>query len=159
MMEYRIGGTMEEARTLLPRCFRCMGLAAAALLALWLGGCATGTRSVASLRDAPHKVYSFEVPADYRTVHERIVQRARQRYAYAGVPTRQPGVTTDLTPESQSAAITLWDSGGIGIRYLLSADIRAIDPARTSVDLYAAGKKQQQEARLWAAWADTPLEN
>jgi hypothetical protein len=130
---------------------------AAALAILWLGGCGPG--NAATLRDTSNRVYSFEVPADYTTVHERIVRRARQRYVFTGVPTHQPGVSVDLSIENQSSVITLWNSGGIGIRYRLGAEIRAIDPARTRVDLYAAGKSDRQEARLWAAWADTPLGN
>ena len=129
------------------------------LAVLWLGGCRSGSGNVAKLRDTSNKVYSFEVPADRATVHERIVQRARRRYAYTGVPTRQRGVSVDHSPESRFSVITLWDSGGIGIRYLLSADIRAINPTRTRVDLYAIGKRNQQEARLWAAWADTSIED
>lgn len=133
----------------------CVSTTVAVLTSLWLAGC--GPHSAVGLRDASHKIYSFEVAADYAAVHERIIQRARRQYVFAGPPRRQPGVTARLSPESRSAAVTLWDSGGIGIRYRLSAEIREIDPARARVDLYAAGKSDRKEARLWAAWANTPL--
>jgi hypothetical protein len=125
---------------------------------LWIGGCGSGAGSVADLRSDSHKAYSFEVPADYRTVHERILLRARQRYAFTAMLRHQPGISAELSPEGPSSTITLWDSGGIGIRYRLGAEIRAIDPEHTKVDLYAAGKSDRQEARLWVGWADTPIE-
>jgi len=134
-----------------------MSAAAAVLASLWLVGC--GPHSAVGLRDASHRIYSFEVAAGYTAVHERIIQRARQQYVFAGAPRRQPGVTARLSPENRSATVTLWDSGGIGIRYRLGAEIRAIDPARARVDLYAAGKSDREEAHLWAAWAHTPLED
>jgi hypothetical protein len=131
-------------------------VAAALPASLWLGGCAPA--SVADLREKARGTYSFEVPANYAAVYDRIVQRTRQRYVFTARPTLQPGVSADISAESQSATITLWDSGGIGIRYLVRAEIRAIDPTRTRMDLYAARKADNREALLWAAWADTPLE-
>jgi hypothetical protein len=133
-------------------------LLAAVTMLLWIGGCRSGTGSVANLRDASNKAYSFEVAADYQTVHERILLRARQRYAFAGVPTHQLGVSVELSPAKQSSTITLWDSGGIGIRYRLRVEILAIDADHTEVELYATTRKDRQEARLWAAWSDTPME-
>lgn len=130
---------------------------AALLSSWWLGGCAPG--SVADLREKPHSKYSFEVAADYATVYERIVRRARQRYVFTGAPTLQPGVSADLSSESRSATVTLWNSGGIGLRYLVRAEIHAISPARAKVELYAARRSDSPEALLWAAWADTPLDN
>jgi hypothetical protein len=126
---------------------------------LWLGGCGSGSKSVAGLRTESHKVYSFEVASDYRTVYDRIFLRARNRYASTAIPTSQPGVNARLNPESRSGTITLWDSGGIGIRYRLSVEIQAIDSGRTQVDLYAANRNARGEARLWAGWADTAMEN
>lgn len=123
---------------------------------LWLSGCGPG--SVAGLRTQSNAACSLQVDADYTTVYNRIALRARWQYATIRVATHQPGVTADLFPESQSATVTLWDSGGIGLRYRLSAKIRAIDPAHTKVDLFAAGKSDRREARLWAAWASMPLE-
>ncbi len=120
--------------------------AAVAAGMLWLGGCGGGSKSAAGLRTVSHKAYSFDVAADYRTVYERILLRARKRYAFAGISRSQPGVSAELSPESQSGTITLWDSGGIGIRYRLSAEIQAIDPGRTRVDLYAAGKNDPRRS-------------
>ena len=97
--------------------FRVPGMTAALLALWWLGGCAPG--SVAGLREKPHSTYSFEATADYATVYERIVRRARQRYVFTGATTRQPGISEDISAESQSATVTLWDSGGIRIRYLV----------------------------------------
>ncbi len=134
-------------------------LAVAAAAILWLGGCEGGSKSAARLRTESHRAYSFYVAADYKTVYERILLRARPRYVFAGIPRSQPGVSAELAPEDQSGAITLWDSGGIGIRYRLSAEIQAVDPGRTRIDLYAAGKNARREARLWAGWADTAIEN
>lgn len=131
-----------------------MGVAAGLLC---LAGCG-GPSSVASLRSSSHQVYSFEVAADYQVVHERILLRARQRYTLPNQPRIQLGVSAQVSPESRSSTITLWNGGGIGIRYRLSAEIQAIAPDRTRVDLYAAGKPDRAEARLWAGWADTPLE-
>lgn len=133
-------------------------LAAIAAGMLWLGGCGSGSKSATGLRTESHRAYSFEVAADYRTVYERVLLRARQRYAFAGLPRSQPGVSAELVPEDQSGTITLWEGGGIGIRYQLSAEIQAIDPGQTRVDLYAANKNARGEARLWAGWADTAIE-
>ena len=135
---------------------RVLRMAAIVLVSLWLGGCGPG--SPGSLRTESHVACSLEVDADYATVYDRIVLRARWQYARIRVATHQPGVSADLFPESQSGTVTLWDSGGIGLRYRLSARIQAIDPTHTRVDLFAAGKRDRREARLWAAWADLPLE-
>jgi len=140
----------------LPASRRVSLMAAVALASLWLGGCGPG--SEASLRSRSNIACSLEVDADYATVYDRIVLRARWQYRRIREATRQPGVTADLFPESQTASVTLWDSGGIGLRYRLSARIQAIDAARTKVELYAAGKGDRREARLWAAWATLPLE-
>jgi hypothetical protein len=136
--------------------FRVPAMMAALLASWWLSGCAPS--SVADLREKPHSKYSFEVPADYATVYERIVLRARQRYVFTGAATLQPGVSAGLFSESQSATVTLWNSGGIGIRYLVRAEIHAVSPARTRVELYAARNSDGPEALLWAGWADTPLD-
>jgi len=134
----------------------CMpGRAVALLTLLWLCGCGPG--SVASLRERPHRVYSFEAPAGYEMVYERIVRRARERYRPISPLPHQPGVSTSLFPSTQFATVTLWDSGGIGMRYLLTADIRQIGPARTQVDIYSASSRDGKEARLWQQWAITPL--
>jgi len=69
----------------------------------------------------------------------------------------QLGVSAQVSPESRSSTITLWDGGGFGMRYRLTAEIQTVAPDRTRVDLYAAGKVDRAEARLWAGWADTPL--
>jgi hypothetical protein len=134
--------------------FRVPTAAAVVLATAWLGGC--GPKQVSTLHSGSHLVLSFEVEADYATVYERLAHRARQRYVSVGFVTHQPGVTTNLFPESQTAGVTLWDSGGVALRYRLSAEIRALDPTHTQVDLYAAGKSDRREARLWAAWAVTP---
>ncbi len=130
---------------------------ATALLLLWLGGC--GPTSVARLRERPHRVFSFETPVGYETVYERIVRRARQRYLPTLPLPHQPGVSTSLFPSRQAATVTLWDSGGIGMRYLLTADIRQSEPDRTQVEIYSASSRDDQEARLWMQWAITPLED
>jgi hypothetical protein len=130
----------------------------AALLALvWLGGC--GPQNVTDLRKKPHSVYSFEAPADCEAAYDRIVRRARQRYRFIPMAPHQPGVCSRLQPSQQSATITLWDSGRVGIRYILTADLKQIDSSRTQVDIYCATKADLREARLWEQWANTPLEN
>lgn len=58
------------------------GVLAALLLLLGLCGC--GAESVRSLRQVPDSVYACEVPADCRTVYERIAARARQAKRPAG---------------------------------------------------------------------------
>ncbi|MBP7053194.1 MAG: hypothetical protein KBE65_19480 [Phycisphaerae bacterium] len=121
---------------------------------LWLGGC--GLRQASSLQSETHIVYSFEVEADYATVYERIARRARQRYVPMGPPRHQPGVSAELFPDNQTGDVTLWDGGGVAIRYRLSARIQGIDSSHTQVTLYAAGKSDRREARLWAVWAATP---
>jgi hypothetical protein len=131
-------------------------IAAIMLTSWWPGGCGPG--SAASLHSPSHIAYSLEVDADHVTVYNRIALRARWQYARIRVATYQPGVSTDLFPESRSATVTLWDSGGIGLRYRISARIHAIDPTHTKVNLFAAGKSDRREARLWAAWASMPLE-
>jgi hypothetical protein len=125
---------------------------------LWLGGCG-GPTSVTSLRDRPHRVYSFEAPADYETVYFRIARRAQERYRYTNLATYQPGVTAKLSPDGQSATVTLWNAGGIGMRYVLTAALDALDPARTGVNIYCATRASTQEALLWQQWANTPLED
>ncbi len=136
--------------------FQSRARAAAALLVLaWLGGC--GPQTVTDLRERPHSVYSFEAPADCGTVYDRIVRRARDRYRFDPRAPHQPGISSKLAPSAQSAAITLWDGGRIGIRYILSADLRQVDLSRTQVDVYCAAKADIKEARLWEQWANTPL--
>jgi hypothetical protein len=103
--------------------FRWRTRAAAVLLVLvWLGGC--GPQNVADLRKKPHSVHSFEAPADCGTVYDRIARRARERYRFIPTAPHQPGVSAKLAPSGQSATITLWDGGRIGIRYILTADLR-----------------------------------
>ena len=138
--------------------FRLRVQAAAVLLVLaWLGGC--GPQNVTDLRERPHSVYSFEAPADCGTVYDQIVRRARERYRFIPAAPHQPGISAKLVPSGESATITLWDSGRIGIRYILIADLRQIDSSRTQVDVYCATKADLREARLWEQWANTPLQN
>lgn len=129
---------------------------AAVLLAiLAIHGCAPA--SVTSVRQKPHSAHSFEVPADYETVYERIARRARERYQPIGLPTYQPGVSAKLSPAARMATVTVWDGGGIGMQCMLTAEIRALDASRTQVDVYAAKARHSKEALLWAQWANTPL--
>jgi hypothetical protein len=64
-----------------------------------------------------------------------------------------------MSEQAQSATVTLWNAGGIGMRYILTPDLRALDPARTGVNIYCATRASIQEAVLWEQWANTPLEN
>jgi hypothetical protein len=132
----------------------------ATLLAALLGltGCG-GPKSVARLRAHPHRVWSFEVPADCATVYLRIAGRAQERYQHMGPANFQPGVTARLAPDGQAAAVTLFDAGGLGLQYVLTADLHALDSARTAVEAYCADRAAAQEALLWQQWANTPLEN
>ena len=45
--------------------------------------------------------------------------------------------------------MTLFDAGGIGLRYVLTADLRALDPSRTEVNIYGATRSSAKEAALW----------
>ena len=130
----------------------------AALVALLcsLGGCGAPT-SLSGLRANPYKVYSLEVPADCETVYLRIVRRAQERYRHTDLATYQPGVAAKLAPDGQSATLTLFNAGGIGLRYQLTADLAAADSNRTGISLYCATKSSAQEALLWQKWAYTPL--
>jgi hypothetical protein len=133
---------------------------AAALLAALLGlaGCG-GPKSVARLRAHPHRVWSFEVPADCATVYLRIARRAQERYQRMGPGNFQPGVTVRLAPDRQSATVTLFDAGGLGLQYVLTAELHALDSAHTTAEVYSADRAAAQEALLWQQWANTPLEN
>jgi len=133
-----------------------VGTAVALLALVWLGGC--GPQSITDLRERSHNAYSFEAPADCGSVYDRIVRRARERYRFIPVSPHQPGISAKLQPSGESATITLWDSGRIGIRYLLTADLRQVDSSRTQVDVYGAAKADLKEAKLWEQWANTPLE-
>ncbi len=124
---------------------------------LWLSGCG-GPTSVTSLRQHPQRVYSFEVPADCPTIYLRVARRAQERYRHTNLVTYQPGVTTRLAPDGQSATVTFFNAGSFGLEYLLTADLRALDPARTEVTAYCANRRAAQEALLWQQWAHTPLE-
>lgn len=124
---------------------------------LWLSGCGAPT-SVGDLRANPFKVISFEVPADCATVYLRIARRAQERYRYTRLATFQPGVSAQLTPDGQSAAITLFNAGGLGMRYLLTVDLHALDDSRTGVEVYCASGSAVKEAQVWRQWANTPLD-
>jgi hypothetical protein len=124
---------------------------------LWLGGCG-GPTSLTDLRQHPHQVYSFEVPADCGTVYLRIARRAQEQYRVITLATYQPAVSAKLASDGQSATITLVNAGGIGLRYVLTADLHALDSSRTAVNLYCANRSAAQEAALWEQWANTPLE-
>jgi hypothetical protein len=127
--------------------------AVATLLAL-LGLCGCGAENVRSLRKMPDSVYSFEVSADCATVYERIAQRARERYAFTNGGTYQPGVTAILFPSRQAAAVSLSNAGGIGLQYVLHADIRQLDAAHTKVDIYCGTARYKKEAQRWQLWAN-----
>ena len=132
---------------------------AALLLALLgLSGC-SGPPSVANLRRHPACAYSFEVPAACETVYLRIACRAQERYRYTNRATYQPGVAVQLAPDHQSAAVTYFEAGGLNLRYILTADIRAVDPARTEVKVYCASRTSAPEALLWRHWANNPLDH
>jgi hypothetical protein len=122
---------------------------------LWLGGC--GPTSVTGLHENPHSVYSFEVPADCETVYLRIARRAQEQYRVINLATYQPGVSAKLFSDRQSATVTLLNAGGLGLRYVLTADLHALDPSRTEVNLYCATRSSTKEAVLWEHWANTPL--
>jgi hypothetical protein len=124
---------------------------------LWLSGCGAPA-SVGDLRTNPFKVISFEMPADCATVYLRIARRAQERYRYTKLATFQPGVSAKLAPDGQSAAITLFNAGGIGMHYLLTADLHARDDSRTAVDVYCASGSATKEAQVWRQWANTPLD-
>jgi len=125
---------------------------------LWLGGC-SGPATVVTLRQHPEHIHTFEVPADCPTVYLRIARRAQERYRHTSVVTYQPGVTTRLAADRQSASVTFFNAGGFGLEYLLTADLRALDPARTEVTAYCANRGAAKEALLWQQWANTPLDN
>ena len=129
----------------------------ALLCLLCLCGCG-GPTSLTSLRDNPHSVTSFETPASCETVYLRIARRAQEHYRYTNLATYQPGVSAKLAPDAQSATVTLLDAGGIGLRYVLTADLRALDPSRTEVNIYCATRSSAKEAALWEQWANTPLD-
>ncbi len=132
---------------------------AALLLALlWLGGC-SGPPSVANLRRHAACAYSFEVPDACETVYLRIARRAQERYRYTNLATYQPGVSAQLAPDHQSAAVTFFEAGGLNLRYILTADLHAVDPARTEVEIYCASRTSAPEALLWRQWANTPLDH
>ncbi len=127
------------------------------LASLWLGGCG-GPPSITSLRQHPSRAYSFEVPAACETVFQRIARRAQERYRYTNLATYQPGVIAQLAPDHQSASVTFFDAGGIGLRYVQTADLRALDSTRTQVRIYLAKSVSAPEAVLWQHWAITPLD-
>jgi len=136
-----------------------LGWAAALLsLLLGLGGCG-GPASVTSLRRQAACVYSSEVPAACEMVYQRIARRAQARYRYTNRATYQPGVTARLAADRQSAGVTFFDAGGLNLRYVLTADLRALDPDRTEVRIYAASRTAAPEAILWQHWAATPLDS
>ncbi len=128
------------------------------LALLWLDGCG-GPPSATSLRRHAARVYSFEVPAACETVYLRIARRAQERYRYTNLATYQPGVTARLAPDGQSAAVTFFEAGGVNLRYILTADLRALDSARTQVRIYVASRNSAPEAILWRHWANIPLED
>jgi hypothetical protein len=131
---------------------------AVVLMALsWLGGCG-GPTSLTVLRQSPHRVFSFEVPADCGTVWSRIARRAREQYLVIRLATYQPAVSAQLAPDAQSATVTLVNAGGIGLRYALTADLFTLDPGRTGVNLYCANASAVKEAALWEQWAKTPFD-
>ena len=127
------------------------------LALLWLAGCG-GPPSITRLRQHPARAYSFEVPAACETVYQRIARRARERYRYTNVATYQPGVIAQLAPDGQSASVTFFDAGGIGLRYVQTADLHALDSARTEVRIYLASSAAAPEAILWQYWANMPLD-
>lgn len=130
---------------------------AALLCLLYLYGCG-GPTSLTSLHQNPHSVISFETPATCETVYLRVTRRAHEHYRHITLATYQPGVGAKLAPDAQSATVTLFDAGGIGLRYVLTADLRALDPSRTEVSIYSATGSSAREAVLWAQWANTPLD-
>ena len=143
--------------TRIPSRLSICGTAALVALVCWLGGCGEPT-SLSSLRANPHKVYSLEVPADCETVYLRIARRAQERYRHTNLATYQPGVAAKLAPDGQSATLTLFNAGGIGLRYQLTADLATANSNRTGISLYCATSASAQEALLWQKWAYTPLD-
>jgi len=127
------------------------------LALLWLGGCG-GPPSITSLRQRAALAYSFEVPAACETVYLRIARRAQERYRYTNLATYQPGIMAQLAPDHQAASVTFFDAGGIGLRYVQTADLHALDSARTQVRVYVASRNSAPEAVLWQHWAHTPLD-
>jgi hypothetical protein len=135
-----------------------LGWTAAILSMLpWLSGCG-GPPSVTGLRRHAACVYSFEVPAACETVYLRIARRTQERYRYTNRATYQPGVTAQLAPDGQSAAVTFFEAGGLSLRYILTADLQALHPARTRVRVYCASRRSAPEGLLWRHWANTPLD-
>jgi hypothetical protein len=124
---------------------------------VWLSGCG-GPHTAAELRNRPACIYSFDAPADCKTVYMRIVGRTRQRYVMLGTMPHQPGISATLQPDGESASISLWDGGRIGFRYILSAQLRQTEPERTAVEVYCTSRADRKEALLWEAWANTPFE-
>jgi len=130
---------------------------AATAVALGLCGCAQQT--LAGLRNHPNSVLAFEVPADCQTTYRRIVTQARERYRFLPGVRPQPGISAALESSGQAAHLTLWDSGGLALKYVLAADLRPLEPARTQVEIYCATRPARKEAELWQQWAATPLED
>jgi hypothetical protein len=135
-----------------------IGIILSALLCLsCLCGCG-GPKSLTDLHQNPHSVISFEAPASCETVYQRIARRAQEHYRYINLATYQPGVSAKLAPDAQSATVTLVNAGGIGLRYVLAADLRALDLSRTEVNIYSGTGSAAKEAAVWAQWANTPLD-
>ena len=121
-------------------------------LSFFAAGC--GPQSATELRTKHHQHTTFEVPAPYETVYQRVYEQARVNF-HGGFMGSRYRVKHVLFPQRKTANVSMFVEAQMRNAMLLTIDISAVSDSQTRVDVYrshdAYAEKFAQEVPNWAA--------
>jgi hypothetical protein len=124
------------------------------------GGC-VGMMDTAT-RPVTIHISSFEVPTDYESVCNRIMERARQRYIFTSDKAQRGNISMVKQPGEQTAVLRVQRRDQPVTdpdQYRVKAVVRGVDSSLCEVAIYCGTEDDLTEGEHWARWAKTPLEN
>jgi hypothetical protein len=129
-----------------------------AVLSFFATGCSP--RSATELRTKHYQHTTFEVPAPYQTVYQRVYEKARVNF-YGRFMGSRYRVEHTLFAQGKTANVSMFVETRMRDAMLLTIDISAVNDGQTRVDVYrthdAYAEKYAKEVPNWAAsdWEPT----
>ena len=121
-------------------------------LSFFVAGCSP--QSATELRTNHYQHTTFEVPAPYETVYQRVYEKARLNF-YGGFMGSRYRVEHALFPQGKTANVSMFVETRMRNAMLLTIDISAVNDSQTRVDVYrthdAFAEKFAAEVPNWAA--------
>jgi len=120
-------------------------------LSFLVAGCSP--QSATELRTNPYQHTTFEVPAPYETVYQRVYEKARLNF-YGGFMGSRYRVEHALFAQRRTANVSMYVETRVRDAMLLTIDISAVDDGQSRIDIYrtrdAYAEKFAREVPNWA---------